>query len=145
MNLEAIRDALAAKVKAYITDAEFEVDGYPGLRMAPVIAVTPGDDYIGYWESFSGAGYGRVSYEVSALVPNVSGEWDAAERVADRLLSVGSEHPNSIADAIMQTPRTLGGLVADMITRNGSITRTADGVVATVTVDCTAKKVGARA
>ena len=113
VNLEAIHVALAAKVKAYIDD-DWNVHPHPqpGGKQ-PRIELVPGEGYLSPWESGTASGLAALSLDLRATFDG--GGYESEFKRATRCLSIGTNNGTSLIDAVMDEPRTLGGLVADMI------------------------------
>lgn len=152
MNLAAIRDALADKINAYISPERPNVNvrGYEGMAPLPVIEVAPDDPYVIHWRedgelTFGANGISQINLRVQIYVPATAGVRDMAQRVVDDLLSIGTSNPGSVFDAVMEAPRTLGGLIEDMRASHATTTPPSDnGVSATVFVQIYARKGGAQ-
>ena len=109
LDLAAIREALAAQLKAGL-DKSLNVYAYvPDSPRFPCIAVTHGDLYVDYFVTFSPSGLANVNLKIIAAHDSRS---EDSQRTIDRLLSVGSGSDSSIVDVIYADP-TLGGAIAN--------------------------------
>lgn len=151
MNLGAIREALADKVRSYVSHA-IEVKAYDGLVAPPLVRVLPGSPYVVHWGpgggdnalTFGADGLSEVNYVISIVVPHSAGSPESSQMIVDRLLSIGDGEFSSLFDAVMESPRTLGGLVEDVVAFQASSDVTDEATSATVEVLVLVRKGGAQ-
>jgi hypothetical protein len=114
LDLDAILRALAAKIKANIAD-DWNVYAWPGTEAPtlPFIELRPGPGFLQPWGTMTSSGLAEISLVLHLEV--AAGNAETAFKRICRALSVGTGHDTSLIDAVMLPPRTLGGLVEDMI------------------------------
>lgn len=112
LDLEAIHRVLASQIKANIDD-DWNVEPYPGSGAPrPLIEIYPGDPYVDYFPAE--ATYCEATINLAVRIALAAGNSETLFRRMTRLLSSGDGHGSSIADAVMNVDRTLGGLAIDM-------------------------------
>lgn len=109
LGLQDIREALAGQIRDNI-GRQTNVYAYPPMTIAPpaIAVLSPdGAEYVDYWQTFSRAGIGKVTFTLRIYL--AAGYIDA-QIALDDYLSVGDGFASSVLDALLAGP-TLGGVV----------------------------------
>lgn len=109
-----IREALAARIKAGIS-RDVNVYPYDTPKVMPCICIREPSDYLAYHQSFGDDNplvAMRLVIDIITTAPSEDGQL-----FLDALRAVGTAA--SVPDAI-EEDRTLGGVIADCIVRNGT-------------------------
>lgn len=113
MDLRAIREAVADRLATV-----------PGVRPSPfppdsissggatLVVLAPAEQYVSYQEAFA-KGLAVVRLVVSPYIPMADPRSAFAE--LDALLSSGTGESRSLIDALMDTDRSLGAVVGDVV------------------------------
>jgi hypothetical protein len=147
LTLSAIRDALAAQIRANIDRSVTVHARNPGGRSGRNIVITPETDYIEYALTMGPNGQADVFFAIDIECP--AAQLDSAQIALDDFLSVGQGNTSSVVDAIQAGRDTvngaLGGLVADVVclTADGP-NLDADPITARLHVHVIVHKIGAQ-
>lgn len=132
LNLPAIRQALADRVKTYVNAGTRQVTTYaydPGSPVLPCVIVQDSDsEPIEYLETFANGGMtvGKIAYWYDLEVRvSAGGDLITAQSIMDEFRSAGTSMAASISDAInsQTAARTLGGIVEDIACTTVSLTQ----------------------
>ena len=111
LNLQAIREGLAAQIKVRVARS-FNTDGYEGTAGTfPMIVIKPGNPYVTYHESFGDRALAGI--ELLIEVTTTAADGKSAYVVMDQVLSPGLSNTSSILEAV-EADNTIGGLVANV-------------------------------
>jgi hypothetical protein len=143
LSLQPIREALADQIRNWIPQTT-TVNPYVLPKQYPCITIQPpAGELVGYFGTFGPDGLGDVFFE---LTIECAGRTLDAQRNLDSYLSVDSNNPNSIVDAI-HSDVTLGGVVESCVCLSSSADVPAEGddtVKATLTVQIITRKARAQ-
>jgi hypothetical protein len=134
-DVRAIQEALADQIRSGVS-SEFNVTAFPSLeRTPPYIEVVPASG--NFYMTEGAGGRGSLVGEIHVVIDGSNAQ-TVFQRMA-AVLSIGSDFPDSIAQAVM-ADQTLGGIV------DSCTTLTFDwdgGVEATIPYEIIATKTGA--
>jgi hypothetical protein len=118
VNLTDIREAVAQRLSTVpgVRPIAYPADSIP-TGSATVVTVQPDSGWVDYHEAFA-KGLGITRLQLTAWVQ--ASDMRAAMGRLDALASSGSGCDSSLADALMDRDRTLGGVCHDLVVDNVS-------------------------
>ena len=111
LDIQAIRRALAAQIKAGITRTPNVYAYLPDDPQLPCVGITADDPYVSYFTTLGGDCNLRLFVRICA-----SGRAEDSLIFLDDLLSQGATATSSVVDVII-ADKTLGGLVEECLPR----------------------------
>ncbi len=113
MDLRAIREAVAERLSTVpgVRPAAFPPDSISSGG-ATLVVLAPAETYVNYQEAFA-KGLAVVRLVVSPYIPMADPR--SAFNELDALLSSGTGESRSLIDALMDTDRSLGAVVGDVV------------------------------